>query len=145
MVKTIISTEDDNFMLESYEDLKNELNKKLKLIIKKYEDKKDKKNDNDNDNDLFTYHKKENKKKENKNNYYDNDDLNLNNNIRISTDYNHNSSIDDEFAQSEQKLNENNSFVGKICKERRFCLCFVIFIFIAGFYVIFIRKNNSDK
>ena len=139
MVKTIISTEDDNFMLESYEDLKNELNKKLKLIIKKYEDRKDK--NNDNDNDLFTYHKK----KENKNNYNDNDDLNLNNNIRISTDYNHNSNIDDEFAQSEQKLNENISFVGKICKERCFCLCIVIFIFIAGFYVIFIRKNNSDK
>ena len=139
MVKTIISTEDDNFMLESYEDLKNELNKKLKLIIKKYEDRKDK--NNDNDNDLFTYHKK----KENKNNYYDNDDLNLNNNVRISTDYHHNSNIDDEFAQSEQKLNENISFVGKICKERRFCLCIVIFIFIAGFYVIFVRKNNSDK
>ncbi len=121
------------------EDLKNELNKKLKLIIKKYEDRKDK--NNDNDNDLFTYHKK----KENKNNYYDNDDLNLNNNIRISTDYNHNSNIDDEFAQSEQKLNENISFVGKICKERCFCLFIVIFIFIAGFYVIFIRKNNSDK
>ena len=29
LVKTIIKTEDDNFMLESYEDLKNELNKRL--------------------------------------------------------------------------------------------------------------------
>ena len=54
MVKTIISTEDDNFMLESYEDLKNELNKKLKLIIKKYEDRKDKRKFVEEKNEIFT-------------------------------------------------------------------------------------------
>ena len=40
MVKTIIKTEDDTFMLESYEDLKNELNKRLNIVTKKYGEKK---------------------------------------------------------------------------------------------------------
>ena len=74
MVKTIIKTEDDTFMLESYEDLKNELNKRLNIVTKKYEEKKEK------NNDLFSSsnsHKKEKKsKKENKNNNYEDEEMN---------------------------------------------------------------------
>ena len=102
LVKTIIKTEDDSFMLESYEDLKNELNKRLNIVSKKYEDKKEKKND------LFSSsnsHKKEKKSKKEKNDY-DDDELNLNNNIKLSIDES-STSLDDDFARSEQKLNDS--------------------------------------
>ena len=37
MVKTIIKNEEDSFMLESYEDLKNELNKRINIVIERQE------------------------------------------------------------------------------------------------------------
>ena len=44
MVKTIIKNEDDGFMLESYEDMKNELNKRLNIVLKRQEKNKEKNN-----------------------------------------------------------------------------------------------------
>ena len=83
MVKSIIKTEDDTFMLESYQDLKKELNKRLNIITKKYEEKKEKKEKNS---DLFgssnSHKKSKNSKKDNNNNYED-EEINLNNNIKL--------------------------------------------------------------
>ena len=142
MVKTIIKTEDDTFMLESYEDLKNELNKRLNIVTKKYEEKKEK------NNDLFSSsnsHKKEKKsKKENKNNNYEDEETNYNQNIKLSSDESSNS-LDDEFARSEMKLNESSGFIGKLCKERCILICFVGIAFIVGFYIIFFKKNNNTS
>ena len=143
LVKTIIKTEDDSFMLESYEDLKNELNKRLNIISKKYEDKKDKKTD------LFSSsHKKEKKSKKEKNDDED-EELNLNNNIKLSTDES-STSLDDDFARSEQKLNDSSSFdnvpiIGKIFKGKCGIICCVAIIFLIGYYVIFFKKNNNDN
>ena len=145
LVKTIIKTEDDSFMLESYEDLKNELNKRLNIVSKKYEDKKEKKND------LFSSsnsHKKEKKSKKEKNDY-DDDELNLNNNIKLSTDES-STSLDDDFARSEQKLNGSSAFenipiIGKIFKGKCGIICCVAIIFLIGYYVIFYKKNNGEN
>ena len=151
MVKTIIKTEDDTFMLESYEDLKNELNKRLNIITKKYEEKKEK------NNDLFSSsnsHKKSKNSKKEKNDNYEDEELNLNHSIKLSTDESSNS-LDDEFAKSEKQLNEstekvfgflgNIPIIGKVCKERYCLMCFVMVIFVIGIYVIFFKKNNSNN
>ena len=139
MVKTIIKTEDDTFMLESYEDLKNELNKRLNIITKKYEEKKEK------NNDLFSSHKKGKNKKEINN---EEEEMNLSHSIKLSTDES-NHSLDDEFAKSEQQLNESTGImenvliIGKLCKEKSCLICFVLLVFIIGIYVIFFKKNNN--
>ena len=151
MVKTIIKTEDDTFMLESYEDLKNELNKRLNIITKKYEEKKEK------NNDLFSSsnsHKKSKSLKKEKNDNYEDEEINLNHSIKLSTDESSNS-LDDEFAKSEKQLNEstekvfgllgNIPIIGKLCKERCCLMFFIIIIFIIGIYVIFFKKNNSNN
>ena len=151
MVKTIIKTEDDTFMLESYEDLKNELNKRLNIITKKYEEKKEK------NNDLFSSsnsHKKSKNSKKEKNDNYEDEELNLNHGIKLSTDESSNS-LDDEFSKSEEQLNEstekvfgflgNIPIIGKVCKERCCLMCFVLIIFVIGIYVIFFKKNNSNN
>ena len=139
MVKTIIKTEDDSFMLESYEDLKKELNKRLNIVTKKYEERKEK------NNDLFSSsnsHKKSKSTKKENNINYEDEEINLNNNIKLSSDE---SSLDAEFADSEKQLNDHSKNIfSKIFKEK-FCLIFLIIIIIViGFYVIFIRKNNSS-
>ena len=146
LVKTIIKTEDDSFMLESYEDLKNELNKRLNIVSKKYEDKKEKKTD------LFSSsnsHKKEKKSKKEKNTYEDDDELNLDNNIKLSTDEGNNS-LDDDFARSEQKLNDSGAFenvpiIGKLFKGKNGIICCIAVIFLIGFYLIFFKKNNNEN
>ena len=150
MVKTIIKTEDDTFMLESYEDLKNELNKRLNIITKKYEEKKEK------NNDLFSStnsHRKEKKSKK-QNNDYEDEEINFKNTIKLSSDESSNS-LDDELAKSEKQLNEstekvfgflgNIPIIGKVCKERCCLMCFVMVIFVIGIYVIFFKKNNSNN
>ena len=145
LVKTIIKTEDDNFMLESYEDLKNELNKRLNIVTKKYEDKREKSTD------LFSSsntHKKEKKSKKEKNNY-DDEELNLSNSIKLSTDES-SSSLDDDFARSEKRLNDSGNLegvavIGKLFKGKGALFCCVAIIFIIGFYVLFFKKNNSDN
>ena len=151
MVKTIIKTEDDTFMLESYEDLKNELNKRLNIITKKYEEKKEK------NNDLFSSsnsNKKSKNSKKEKNDNYEDEEINLNHSIKLSTDESSNS-LDDEFAKSEKQLNEstekffgflgNIPIIGKLCKERCCLMFFIMIIFIIGIYVIFFKKNNSNN
>ena len=149
MVRTIIKTEDDTFMLESYEDLKNELNKRLNIVTKKYGEKKEK------NNDLFSSsnsHRKEKKSKK-QNNDYEDEEINFKNTIKLSSDESSNS-LDDEFAKSEKQLNEstekvfgflgNIPIIGKFCKKKcAMMCCFVIIIFIA-FYFIFKRKSDTS-
>ena len=152
MVRTIIKTEDDTFMLESYEDLKNELNKRLNIVIKRQEKMKDKNNFNE----LFSSsnsHRKEKKSKK-QNNDYEDEEINFKNTIKLSSDESSNS-LDDEFAKSEKQLNESTEkvfgflgkipIIGKVCKERCCLMCFVIVIFVIGIYVIFFKKNNSNN
>ena len=142
MVKSIIKTEDDTFMLESYEDLKNELNKRLNIITKKYEEKKEK------NSDLFgssnSHKKSKNSKKDNNNNYED-EEINLNNNIKLSSD-DKSYGLDAEFANSEKQLSDSSkNFIFKICKERCCLFCLIIILFVFGFYVIFLKKNNISE
>ena len=143
MVRTIIKTEDDTFMLESYEDLKNELNKRLNIVTKKYGEKKEK------NNDLFSSsnsHRKEKKSKKQNNDYQD-DEINFKNTIKLSSDESSNS-LDDDFAYSEKQLNKDTfdyiPIIGKFCKKKcAMMCCFVIIIFIA-FYFIFKRKSDTS-
>ena len=144
MVKTIIKTEDDSFMLESYEDLKNELDKRLNIITKKYEEKKEKSND------LFSSsHKKakSSKKEKEQNINNDEEEMNLNQSIKLSTDESSHS-LDEEFAQSEQRLNgsgmERISILGKLCKERCCLMTVIILVMVVGCYVIFFKKSNNS-
>ena len=68
-------------MLESYEDLKKELNKRLNIVTKKYEERKEK------NNDLFSSsnsHKKSKSTKKENNINYEDEEINLNNNIKLS-------------------------------------------------------------
>ena len=139
MVKTIIKTEDDSFMLESYEDLKKELNKRLNIVTKKYEERKEK------NNDLFSSsnsHKKSKSTKKENNINYEDEEINLNNNIKLSSDE---SSLDAEFADSEKQLNAHSKNIfSKIFKEKCCIIFLIIIIIVIGFYVIFLRKNNSS-
>ena len=143
MIKTIIKNEEDSFMLESYEDLKNELNKRLNIVTKKYGEKKEK------NNDLFSSansHRKEKKSKK-QNNDYEDEEINLKNTIKLSSDESSNS-LDDDFAYSEKQLNKDTfdyiPIIGKFCKKKcAMMCCFVIIIFIA-FYFIFKRKSDTS-
>ena len=140
MVKTIIKTEDDNFMLESYEDLKNELNKRLNIVSKKYDEKKEK------NNELFSSsHKKGKNSKKLKEKDEEDEDTNYNHSIKLSTDESSHS-LDDEFAKSELQLNESSSgFIAKLCKEKFCMILIIIIVCIIGFYVIFSKKNTNDN
>ena len=129
-------------MLESYQDLKKELNKRLNIITKKYEEKKEK------NSDLFgssnSHKKSKNSKKDNNNNYED-EEINLNNNIKLSSDDN-SYGLDAEFANSEKQLSDSSkNFIFKICKEKCCLFCLIIILFVFGFYVIFLKKNNSSE
>ena len=81
MVKTIIKNEEDGFMLESYEDLKNELNKRLNIIIKKQEKNNEKKNLNE----LFSTSSSEKNELSNIENinYLDDENQSLKNTINV--------------------------------------------------------------
>ena len=69
--------------------------------------------------------------------------------IVISTDES-SSSLDDDFARSEKRLNDSGNLegvpvIGKLLKGKGALFCCVAIIFIIGFYVIFFKKNDSNN
>ena len=161
MVKTIIKNEEDGFLLESYEDLKNELNKRLNIIIKKQEKNKEKNNFNE----LFhtsssSAHKNELGNIENMN-YLDDENQSLKNTIKMSSEIN--SSLQDtnnELDNQSQRLTESTEKVEKTLKkmpivgkmlgeikyykirEKLIIGCIVGVALIFGLYIVFYRKNK---
>ena len=159
MVKTIIKNEEDGFMLESYEDLKNELNKRLNIVIKKQEKNNEKKNLNE----LFSTSSSEKNELSNIENinYLDDENQSLKNTIKMSSEIN--SSLQDtnnELDNQSKKLNESTEkvvktlqkvpIIGKMLGEIKYykirekliigCVVGVACIF--GLYIVFYRKNK---
>ena len=159
MVKTIIKTEEDGFLLESYEDLKNDLNKRLNTIIKKQEKIKEKNNFND----LFSSSSSQKNDIGNMENlnYLDDENQSLKHTIKMSSEIN--SSLKDtnnELDNQSKKLNESNEkvvktlqkmpIIGKMLgevkyykiREKLIIGCVVGIALIFGLYIIFYRKNK---
>ncbi len=161
MVKTIIKFEEDGFMLESYEELKNELNKRLNIVIKRQEKNKEKNNFNE----LFSSSSSSTHKNELGNieniNYLDDEHESLKNTIKMSSEIN--TSLQDtnnELDNQSKRLNESNEkvvktlqkvpIIGKMLGEVKYykirekliigCVVGVALIF--GLYIIFYRKNK---
>ena len=159
MVKTIIKNEEDGFMLESYEDLKNELNKRLNIVIKKQEKNNEKKNLNE----LFSTSSSEKNELSNIENIncLDDENQSLKNTIKMSSEIN--SSLQDtnnELDNQSKKLNESTEkvvktlqkvpIIGKMLGEIKYykirekliigCVVGVACIF--GLYIVFYRKNK---
>ena len=160
MVKTIIKNEEDGFLLESYEDLKNELNKRLNIIIKKQEKNKEKSNFNELFNSSSSAQKNDLGNMENIN-YLDDENQSLKHTIKMSSEINTSlQDTNDELDNQSQKLNESNEkvvktlqkmpVVGKMLGEIKYykirekliigCVVGVALIF--GLYIIFYRKNK---
>ena len=156
MVKTIIKTEDDSFMLESYEDMKNELNKRLTLILKKQEKNKEKNNFNE----LFSSSQKQEIGNLENINYLDDEQQSLKNTIKMSTEIN--SGLEDtnnELDNQSKSLNESSEkvvktlqkvpVIGKMLgeikyykiKEKLIIGCVVGVACVFGLYIIFYRKK----
>ena len=157
MVKTIIKSEDDSFMLESYEDMKNELNKRLNIVLKRQENNKEKNNLNK----LFSSSQKQELGNLENINYLDEEQQSLKNTIKMSTEIN--SSLQDsnnELDNQSKRLDESNEKVIKTLKkvpilgkmlgeikyykirEKLIIGCVVGIACIFGLYVIFYRKNK---
>ena len=159
MVKTIIKNEEDSFMLESYEDLKNELNKRLNIVLKRQEKNKDKNNFNE----LFSSTSGQKKELENMENinYLDDEKTSLKNTIKMSTEIN--SSLNDtnnELDNQSKRLSESNEkvvktlqkmpIIGKMLgeikyykiKEKLIIGCVIGIACVFGLYTIFYRKNK---
>ena len=157
MVKTIIKNEEDGFMLESYEDLKNELNKRLNIVIKKQEKNNEKKNLNE----LFSTSSSEKNELSNIENinYLDDENQSLKNTIKMSSEIN--SSLQDtnnELDNQSKKLNESTEkvvktlqkvpIIGKMLgeikyykiREKLIIGCVVGVVCILGLYIIFYRR-----
>ena len=159
MVKTIIKNEEDGFMLESYEDLKNELNKRLNIVIKRQEKNNEKKNLNE----LFSTSSSEKNELSNIENIncLDDENQSLKNTIKMSSEIN--SSLQDtnnELDNQSKKLNESTEkvvktlqkvpIIGKMLGEIKYykirekliigCVVGVACIF--GLYIVFYRKNK---
>ena len=159
MVKTIIKNEEDGFMLESYEDLKNELNKRLNIVIQKQEKNNEKKNLNE----LFSTSSSEKNELSNIENIncLDDENQSLKNTIKMSSEIN--SSLQDtnnELDNQSKKLNESTEkvvktlqkvpIIGKMLGEIKYykirekliigCVVGVACIF--GLYIVFYRKNK---
>ena len=116
MVKTIIKNEEDSFMLESYEDLKNELNKRLTIVVKRQEKNKDKKNFNE----LFSSSSGQKNELENMENinYLDDEQQSLKNTIKMSSEINNNlNDTNNELDNQSKRLNESNEKVVKTLKK----------------------------
>ena len=159
MVKTIIKTEDDSFMLESYEDMKNELNKRLNIVLKRQEKNKDKNNFNE----LFSSSSGQKKELENMENinYLDDEKTSLKNTIKMSTEINNSlQDTNNELENQSKRLDESNEkviktlqkvpVIGKMLGEVKYykirekliigCVVGVACVF--GLYIIFYRKNK---
>ncbi len=159
MVKTITKTEEDNFLLESYEDLKNELNKRLTIVIKRQEKNKDKKNFNE----LFSSSSGQKNELENMENinYLDDEQQSLKNTIKMSSEINNNlNDTNNELDNQSKRLNESNEkvvktlkkmpIIGKMLgeikyykiKEKLIIRCVFSIACVFGLYIIFYRKNK---
>ncbi len=156
MVKTIIKNEEDSFMLESYEDMKNELNKRMTQILKKQEKNKEKNNFNE----LFSSsHKQEIGNLENIN-YLDDEQQSLKNTIKMSNEINTgledtNNELDnqgknlDESSEKVIKTLQKVPVIGKMLGEIKYykikekliigCVIGVACVFML--YIIFYRKK----
>ena len=157
MVKTIIKNEEDSFMLESYEDLKNELNKRLNALIKR----KDKNKDKNNFNELFSTssQKQEIGNMENIN-YLDEEQQSLKNSLKISTEVSNNlEDTNNELDNQSKRLDESTEkvvktlqkvpVIGKMLgeikyykiKEKLIIGCVIGVALIFGLYIIFFRRK----
>ena len=155
MVKTIPKNEEDSFMLESYQDLYNELNKRLKIAIKKQEKNKDKNNFNE----LFSSSSSSHKNELGNINYLDDESQSLKNSIKMSTEINTNlKNTNDELDNQSKRLNESNEkviktlqkmpIIGKMLgeikyykiREKLIIGCVVGVVCILGLYIIFYRR-----
>jgi len=157
MVKTIIKTEDDSFMLESYEDMKNELNKRLNIVLKRQEKNKEKNNLNE----LFTSSQKQDLGNLENINYLDDEQQSLKNTIKMSTEINNSlQDTNNELENQSKRLDESNEkviktlqkvpVIGKMLGEVKYykirekliigCVVGVACVF--GLYIIFYRKNK---
>ena len=157
MVKSIIKTEEDRFMLESYEDLKNELNKRLNIVIKRQEKSKE----NNNLNELFSSSSKKEEIGNIENiNYLDEEQQSLKNTIKMSTEINNaledtNNELDDQSKRLDDssekviKTLQKVPIIGKMLgdikyyqiKEKLIIGCVVGFFCFLGLYIIFHRKK----
>ena len=157
MVKTIIKNEDDSFMLESYEDMKNELNKRLNIVLKRQEKNKEKNNLNE----LFSSSQKQELGNLENINYLDDEQQSLKNTIKMSTEVNNSlQDTNNELDNQSKRLDESNEkviktlqkvpVIGKMLGEVKYykirekliigCVVGVACIF--GLYIIFYRKNK---
>ena len=159
MIKTIIKSEEDNFILESYEDLKNELNKRLNIIIKRQEKMKDKNNFNE----LFSSsasHKQEIGNLENIG-YLDDEQQSLKNTIKMSNEINNSlQDTNNELDNQSKRLNESSEkvvktlqkvpVIGKMLgdikyykiREKLIIGCVVGIVCFLGLYITFYRRNK---
>ena len=157
MVKTIIKTEDDSFMLESYEDMKNELNKRLNIVLKRQEKNKEKNNLNE----LFSSSQKQDLGNLENINYLDDEQQSLKNTIKMSTEINNSlQDTNNELENQSKRLDESNEKVIKTLqkvpvigemlgevkyykiREKLIIGCVVGVACVFGLHIIFYRKNK---
>jgi len=113
MVKTIAKTEDDNFMLNSYIDLSNELNERLNLVKKRQLKNKEKNNYKE----LFNNKEKNLGNMENINNL-DDENQALKNCLKMSTDITNNlNNTNEELENQNKRLDESSENVVKTLKK----------------------------
>ena len=158
MVKTILKTEEDSFVLESYEDLKNELNKRLNIVIKKQEKMIDKKNFNE----LFSSSSSEKDDVGNLDNihYLDDEQKSLKNTIKMSKEISDSlQNTNDELDSQSKRLNESSEkviktlqkipVVGKMLgdikyyqiREKLIIGCVIGVVFFLLLYILFHRRK----
>ena len=155
MVKSIIKTEEDNFMLSSYEDLTSELNKRLNLIIKKEGKNKEKSTLNN----LFSSSSKQENLNQHNINLLEDEKESLRNAIKMSSEINsslqdNNNELDsqgkvlsdstDKVVKILQKIPLIEKMFGQIryhhIKEKLIIGCVVGFVCLVLLYIIFYRK-----
>ena len=158
MVKTILKTEEDSFVLESYEDLKNELNKRLNIVIKKQEKMIGKKNFNE----LFSSSSSEKDDVGNLDNihYLDDEQKSLKNTIKMSKEISDSlQNTNDELDSQSKRLNESSEkviktlqkipVVGKMLgdikyyqiREKLIIGCVIGVVFFLLLYILFHRRK----
>ena len=143
-------------MLESYEDLKNELNKRLNIVLKRQEKNKEKNNLNE----LFSSSQKQDLGNLENINYLDDEHQSLKNTIKMSTEINNSlQDTNNELENQSKRLDESNEkviktlqkvpVIGKMLGEVKYykirekliigCVVGVACVF--GLYIIFYRTN----
>ena len=157
MVKTIIKSEEEGFMLDSYQDLSEELNKRLTIIKKRQEKSKEKNNLNE----LFSSSSTKKKELENMENinYLDDEAQSLKNSIKMSTEINSNlKDTNEELDNQSKRLNDSNEkvvktlqkmpIIGKMLgdikyyqiREKIIIGCVIGVVCVIGLYITFYRR-----